>query len=93
LGFAWRRRLARRTRRSILLVFLIGSFPISLLAVNFCALYVIVKYRSEPSLKRRVCLWIAVSILWIIVAAYDHHRSFREIAPLTASMPVVDLLA
>lgn len=71
--------------------FLLVPFQLIFLAVNFYVLYVIVKHRSEPSIKKRVCLWIAVSILWIIVAAYDHHRGFREIDPLTALMPVVDL--
>lgn len=71
--------------------FLLVPFQLIFLVVNFYVLYVIVKHRSERSIKKRVCLWMAVAILWIIVAAYDHHRGFREIAPINPSMPAADL--
>jgi hypothetical protein len=42
--------------------FLLVPFQLIFLAVNFCALYVIVKHRSEPNIKKRVCLWSLVEM-------------------------------
>lgn len=65
-------------------ILILVPWQLIFLALNLCALYVIVKHRSEPRKKIRICLWIAVAILWVIVVLYDHHRGFREISPLNA---------
>jgi amino acid transporter len=73
--------------------FILIPFQLIFLTVNLLVLYVIIKRRSEPSVKKRICLWMIVAILWVIVVLYDHHRSVREITFVASLMPLAILHA